>query len=155
MRTPVPLHAPRFLGNEKKYLVDCIESTYVSYVGHYVTRFEEQLCQFTGSKHAVAVCSGTAALHIALFLAGVRPGDEVITQPLTFVATANAIAHCGAQPVFVDVERASLGLDPDKLAQFLENKTIDYSDRISLQSGLWKTDCGLRAHAYIWPPGAY
>ncbi|MCF8052739.1 MAG: LegC family aminotransferase [Desulfobacterales bacterium] len=125
---PVPLHAPRFQGNEKKYLIDCIDTTYVSYVGQYVTRFEEQVCRFTGAKHAVAVCSGTAALHMALLLAGVRPGEEVITQPLTFVATANAIAHCGAQPVFVDVERATLGLDPEKLAGFLEKETVDHSD---------------------------
>jgi len=125
---PVPLHAPRFLGNEKKYLMDCIDTTYVSYVGQYVTRFEDQVCQFTGAKHAIAVCSGTAALHIALLLTGVRPGDEVITQPLTFVATANAIAHCGAKPVFVDVERATLGLDPEKLADFLEKETIDRAD---------------------------
>lgn len=125
---PVPLHAPRFQGNEKKYLIDCIDSTYVSYVGQYVTRFEEEICRFTGAKHAIAVCSGTAALHMALLLAGVRPGDEVITQPLTFVATANAIIHTGAQPVFVDVERATLGLDPEKLVHFLENKTIQESD---------------------------
>jgi len=125
---PVPLHAPRFQGNEKKYLLDCIDTTYVSYVGQYVTRFEDAVCQFTGAKYAIAVCSGTAALHMALLLAGVRPGDEVITQPLTFVATANAIAHCGAEPVFVDVERATLGLDPEKLAYFLENETADHSD---------------------------
>lgn len=125
---PVPLHAPRFQGNEKKYLIDCIESTYVSYVGQYVTRFEEQVCQFTRAKHAIAMSSGTAALHMALLLADVRPGDEVITQPFTFVATANAISHCGAQPVFVDVERASLGLDPEKLAHFLEKETVDHSD---------------------------
>ena len=125
---PVPLHAPRFQGNEKQYLIDCIDSTYVSYVGQYVTRFEDEICQFTGAKHAIAVCSGTAALHMALLLAGVRPGDEVITQPLTFVATANAIVHSGAQPVFVDVERATLGIDPEKLTHFLEGKTIQQSD---------------------------
>ena len=125
---PVPLHAPRFQGNEKRYLMDCIDTTYVSYVGQYVTRFEEQVCQFTGAKYAIAVCSGTAALHMALLLTGVRPGDEVITQPLTFVATVNAIAHCGAQPVFVDVEYATLGLDPEKLADFLEKETVDHPD---------------------------
>lgn len=125
---PVPLHAPRFQGNEKKYLVDCIDTTYVSYVGQYVTRFEEQVCQFTGAKHAIAVCSGSAALHMALLLAGVQLGDEVITQPLTFVATANAIAHSGAQPVFVDVERSTLGLDPEKLVNFLEKESVEKSD---------------------------
>ena len=124
---PVPLHAPRFLGNEKKYLIDCIDSTYVSYVGQYVSRFEDEIRQFTGAKYAVAVSSGTAALHVAL-LAEVAPGDEVITQPLTFVATANAIAYCKAQPVFVDVEKSTLGLDPEKLNEFLISNCILKSD---------------------------
>jgi perosamine synthetase len=125
---PVPLHAPRFSGNEKKYLIDCIDTTYVSYVGEYVSRFEKEIRQYTGAKHAVAVTSGTAALHVALLLAEVAPGDEVITQPLTFVATANAISYCCAQPVFVDVERSTLGLDPDKLNDFLINNCILKSD---------------------------
>jgi aminotransferase in exopolysaccharide biosynthesis len=125
---PVPLHAPRFSGNEKKYLMDCIDTTYVSYVGQYVCLFEDEIRQLTGAKHAIAVSTGTAALHIALLLAGVAPGDEVITQPLTFVATANAIAYCGAQPVFVDVERSTLGLDPEKLDDFLVNNGIVKSD---------------------------
>lgn len=121
---PVPLHVPRFLGNEKKYLMDCIDTTYVSYVGHYVKRFEDEIQQFTGAKYAVAVSCGTAALHVALLLAGVSPGDEVITQPLTFVATANAISYCNAQPVFVDVERSTLGLDPEKLGDFLMHNSV-------------------------------
>ena len=125
---PVPLHAPRFSGNEKKYLIDCIDTTYVSYVGQYVSRFEDEIRQFTGAKYAVAVSSGTAALHVALLLAGVVPEDEVITQPLTFVATANAISYCGAQPVFVDIERSTLGLDPEKLNDFLISKCILKSD---------------------------
>jgi perosamine synthetase len=125
---PVPLHAPRFTGNEKKYLIDCIESTYVSYVGQYVSRFEDAIRQFTGAKYAVAVSTGTAALHVALLLAKVAPGDEVITQPLTFIATANAISYCAAQPIFVDVERSSLGLDPEKLNHFLLNNAVVKSD---------------------------
>jgi len=125
---PVPLHVPRFSGNEKKYLMDCIDTTYVSYVGQYVSRFEDEIRQLTGAKYAVAVSSGTAALHIALLLAEVAPGDEVITQPLTFVATANAISYCSAQPVFVDVERSTLGLDPEKLNDFLINNGILKSD---------------------------
>ena len=125
---PVPLHAPRFSGNEKKYLIDCIDTTYVSYVGKYVSRFEDEIRQFTGAKYAVAVSSGTAALHVALLLAEVAPGDEVITQPLTFVATTNAISYCGAQPVFLDVERSTLGLDPGKLNDFLINNGILKSD---------------------------
>jgi len=125
---PVPLHAPRFSGNEKKYLMDCIDTTYVSYVGQYVSRFENAILQYTGAKYAVAVSSGTAALHIALLLAEVASGDEVITQPLTFVATANAISYCNAQPVFMDVERVTLGLDPEKLNNFLVNNSIMKSD---------------------------
>jgi perosamine synthetase len=125
---PVPLHAPRFLGNEKKYLADCIDSTYVSYIGEYVGRFEEKIKVFTGARYAVAVSSGTSALHIALLLVGVAPKDEVITQSLTFVATANAIVYCGAQPIFVDVERSTLGLDPEKLENFLSSSTIQRSD---------------------------
>ena len=125
---PVPLHAPRFSGNEKKYLIDCIDTTYVSYVGQYVNHFEDEIRQYTGSKYAIAVSTGTAALHMALLLAEVAPGDEVITQPLTFIATANAISYCSAQPVFVDVERATLGLDPEKLNNFLINNGILKSD---------------------------
>ena len=117
---PVPLHAPLFTGNEKKYLIDCIDSTYVSYVGQYVSRFEEHIQTFTGAKYAVTVVNGTAALHIALLLAGVGSDDEVITQPLTFVATANAISYCNAHHVFVDVEKSTLGLDPQVLSDFLK-----------------------------------
>lgn len=125
---PVPLHAPRFLGNEKKYLIDCIDTTYVSYVGEYVIRFEELIRQFTGAKYSVAVSSGTAALHTALLLKDVRSNTEVITQPLTFVATINAVAYCGAQPVFVDVEKSTLGLDPQKLNDFLIKHAVLKAD---------------------------
>lgn len=128
LENPVPLHAPRFSGNEKKYLIDCIDSTYVSYVGQYVSRFEDAIQQYTGAKYAVAVSSGTAALHVALLLAEVVPGDEVITQPLTFVATANVISYCSAQPIFVDVEPSTLGLDPDKMNDFLINNSMLKSD---------------------------
>ena len=124
----IPLHAPRFLGNEKKYLLDCIDSTFVSYVGQYVSRFEDEIRQFSGAKYCVAVSTGTAALHISLLLADVAPDTEVITQPLTFVATANAISYCGAYPVFVDVEKSTLGLDPDKLNEFLSEYAIIKSD---------------------------
>jgi len=117
---PVPLHAPRFTGNEKKYVVDAIDSTFVSSVGKYVDRFEEMICEITGAKYAIATVNGTCALHITLKLAGVQPGDEVITQPLSFVATANSIAHCGARPIFLDVERETLGLDPTALKHFLQ-----------------------------------
>jgi aminotransferase in exopolysaccharide biosynthesis len=116
----VPLHAPVFRGNEKRYLADCIDSTFVSSVGAYVDRFEQMMRDYTGAAHAVAVVNGTAALHMCLILTGVEPGDEVITQPLTFVATCNAIAHQRAHPVFVDVESSALGMSPVALRRFLE-----------------------------------
>ena len=122
-QNPVPLHAPVFLGKEKEYLLDCIASTYVSYAGKYVTQFEEMTAHYTGSKYAVAIVNGTAALHIALQIAGVEPGDEVITQPLTFVATANAISHCGAKPVFIDVDLDTMGMSPEKLRDWLIKNT--------------------------------
>jgi len=113
------LHEPRFAGNEWTYLKECLDSTFVSSVGPFVDRFESDLAAYTGSKHAVAVVNGTAALHIALKLAGVQPGDEVLVPALTFVATANAIAYCGATPHFVDCEERTLGLDPQALRDYL------------------------------------
>ena len=117
------LHEPVFIGNEKRYLNDCIESTFVSYVGKYVTTFEEMTAHYTGSKYAVAIVNGTAALQIALQIAGVEHDDEVITQPLTFVATANAISHCGAKPVFIDVDLETMGMSPEKLNYWLLNNS--------------------------------
>ena len=116
----IPLHEPRFVGNEKKYLLDVIDSTFVSSVGPYVGEFEAKIAEYTGARHAIATVNGTAALHVALLLAGVEPGDEVITQAVTFVATCNAIQYCGAEPVFVDVEPATLGICPIALNGFLE-----------------------------------
>lgn len=116
---PLSLHEPRFVGNEWKYVKDCIDTGWVSSVGEYVTRFEQQLAAYTGAAHAVAVVNGTAALHICLLLAGVRPGDEVIIPTLTFIATANAVSYCGAIPLLADSEARSLGLDTEKLARFL------------------------------------
>ena len=121
-QNPVPLHAPVFFGKEKEYLCDCIDSTFVSYVGKYVTQFEEITAKFTGAKYAVAVVNGTAALQIALQIAGVKYGDEVITQPLTFVATANAISHCGAKPVFVDVDLDTYGNVSQKFGRLVKRK---------------------------------
>lgn len=115
----IPLHVPVFAGNEKKYLVDCIESGYVSSVGSYVNRLEKMTQEYTGIAHAVAAVNGTAALHIALLLAGVMPEDEVITQPVTFVATINALRYCNARPIFLDVDREFLGLSSEKLEEFL------------------------------------
>jgi len=116
----IPLHAPQFRGNEKEYLLDTIDSTYVSSVGAYVDTFEERVAEYTGAKHAIATVNGTSALHIALKLAGVEPSTEVITQSLTFVATCNAIRYCQAEPVFVDVDLDTMGLSPESLAAFLD-----------------------------------
>ena len=123
-QNPVALHAPVFMGKEKEYLAQCIDSTFVSYVGEFVNKFEAITAQFTGAKYAVAVVNGTAGLQIALQVIGVQHGDEVITQPLTFVATANAISHAGAIPVFVDVDKDTLGMSPEKLEDWLEKNTI-------------------------------
>jgi len=120
----IPLHEPYFGGNEKKYVLDCIETNYVSSVGKYVDKFEEMIRDFTGAKYAIATVNGTAALHIALKLAGVQPGDLVITQPLTFVATCNAITYCGAEPVFVDIDSDTLGMSPDSLESWLSTNTV-------------------------------
>ncbi len=115
----IPLHEPRFLGNEKKYLLDCIDSTFVSSVGKYVNRFEQEFAQYIGSRFAIATVNGTSALHIALLLAGVEQDDEVITQPLTFIATCNAISYQKAHPVFIDVDKDTMGLSPTALLVFL------------------------------------
>lgn len=119
----IPLHAPTFRGNEKKYLEECIDSTFVSSVGKFVDRFEQITEEYTGAKKAVVCDSGTNALHIALLLSDVKPDDEVITQPLSFIATANAISYCGAIPTFVDVDRDTLGLSPEKLELFFKQHT--------------------------------
>lgn len=117
----IPLHAPVLSGRERQYVVDTIDSTFVSSVGAYVDRFERDMATYTASPRAVATMNGTAALHIALKLAGVEQGDLVITQPLTFVATCNAIVYCGAAPVFVDVDRETLGLSPSAMDNWLHS----------------------------------
>jgi perosamine synthetase len=120
---PRKLHEPNFEGNELKYVQDCIESTYVSSVGKYVDQFEIELAKFTGAKFAISMSNGTAALHLALRLAGVKRDDEVLVQSFTFVATANAITYCGATPHFVDIESENLGIDPIKLQEYLSEIT--------------------------------
>lgn len=116
----LPLHEPRFIGNEKKYLNDCIDSTFVSSVGKYVDTFEAEFAKKVGSKFAIATVNGTSALHISLILANVTKDDEVITQPLTFIATCNAISYIGSKSVFVDVDLDTMGLSPKSLREFLE-----------------------------------
>ncbi len=124
----IPLHAPVFVGNEKKYLSECIDTTFVSYTGAFVGKFEEMVKTYTGSKYAVAMVNGTSALHLALHICGVERGNEVLTQALTFVATVNAITYTGAKPVFIDSEKTSLGMDPDKLEEFLHQETTMKDD---------------------------
>jgi len=119
----VPLHSPVFIGNEKKYLNECIDSTFVSSVGNFVNKFEEMITQITGSTYAIATVNGTAALHMALILADVLQDDEVITQSLTFVATTNAIKYQKAHPVFIDCSPQTLGLCPNVLNEFLKQNT--------------------------------
>lgn len=121
----IPLHAPVFNGNEKKYLEECIDSTFVSSVGKFVDLFEEKIAEYTGAKKAVVCVNGTNALHLALMMVGVERDTEVITQPLTFIATANAISYCGAHPVFLDVDMDTLGLSPTALRSWLETNTED------------------------------
>ncbi len=122
----IPLHAPVFRGRERELVQDTIDSTFVSSVGAYVDRFEKDMAAFTTSPRAVAVMNGTAALHAALKLVDVVPGDLVVTQSLTFVATCNAIAYCSAEPLFVDVDRHTLGLSPSALETWLaEHALID------------------------------
>ncbi len=119
----IPLHEPKFLGNEKNYLNECIDSTFVSSVGKFVDEFEHKIAKYTGAKHSIATSNGTSALHISLILANVDKDSEVITQPLTFVATCNAISYCNAKPIFIDVDRDTMGLSPSALKFFLENNT--------------------------------
>ncbi len=116
----VPLHIPEFAGSEKTYLNQCIDSNFVSYLGEFVNRFERMLAEFTGAKRVLATVNGTSALHACLKIVGVTQGDEVFVPSLTFVATANAVSYCGAVPHFVDVEERTLGVDPFKLADYLE-----------------------------------
>ena len=120
----IPLHEPKFLGNEKSFIAETIDSTFVSSVGKFVDRFESDLSMFTGSEKAIATVNGTSALHLSLVLANVQPKDYVITQSLTFVATCNAISYCKANPIFVDVGRDTLGMCPAALESYLEENAI-------------------------------
>ena len=127
-KAKIALHEPRFCGKEKEFLLDCIDSTFVSSVGKYVNLFEDKIKEFTGAKYAIATSNGTSALHLSLILAGVKSGDLVISQPLTFIATCNSISYLGAEPVFVDVDKKTLGLSAEKLADFFAAKTIIKND---------------------------
>ena len=139
----IPLHRPVFEGNERQYLVDCIDSNFVSSVGAKVVEFEQQIAAFTGAKYAIATVNGTAALHVALQLAGVGRDDEVVTQALTFIATCNALSYAGAHPVFVDVDIDTLGLSPQALRRWL-------SEHAELRDGqAWNRSTGRRIAACV------
>lgn len=122
------LHEPCFAGEEWSYVKECLDTGWVSSVGKFVDRFEEELAAVTGVKRAVAVVNGTAALHVCLLLAGVEPGDEVLIPALTFIATANAVAYCGAVPHFVDSCEETLGVDPERLCRYLEETAVVRAD---------------------------
>ena len=132
----VPLAVPVFIGNEKKYLNECIDTTFVSSVGKFVDRFEEDMAKYTGCKRAVVVVSGTNALHMSLMLAGVERDDEVLTQALTFIATCNALSYIGAQPVFIDVDRDTMGLSPVAMREWLsKNAEIKNGECFNKRTG--------------------
>lgn len=139
----IPLHAPSFSGNEKAYVTETIDSTFVSSVGKYVDEFEQRMEDFTGTGKAVATVNGTAALHTALYMAGVQRGDLVITQALTFVATCNALYHMGAEPIFVDVSPVSLGLCPKAVDDFL----CEYAEQD--ETGCFHKQTGKRIKAVV------
>ena len=132
----IPLHEPKFIGNEKKYVLETIESTFVSSVGEYVNKFEQEIASITGAKYAVAIVNGTSALHLALKCAGVQNNDLVITQSLSFIATTNAISYLGAAPIFIDVDLQTMGLCPIALKEWLLTET---EQKINNESG--KIEC--------------
>ena len=140
----IPLHEPRFIGKEREYVMDCIDSTFVSSVGKYVDLFEEKVKEFTGAKYAIATTNGSAALHLSLVLAGVKRDELVITQPLTFIATCNAISYIGAEPLFIDVDKETLGLSPNKLEDFLSKYT-----KINVNGNLIHIESGKRIAACV------
>ena len=148
----IPLHAPAFVGNERQYVLDAVESTFVSSVGRYVDEFESKVAAYTGAKKAVAVVNGTAALHTALTLAGVEQGDIVVTQALTFVATCNAIHQLGAEPLFIDVCENTLGLCPNSLEAFLvERAYLDDEGLCRLYSTNQKISAVVPMHTFGHP----
>jgi perosamine synthetase len=139
----VPLHKPTFEGNERQYLIDCIDSNFVSSVGSRVNDFEQQIVAFTGARYAIATVNGTAALHIALQLTGVCRDDEVISQALTFIASCNAINYCGAHPVFIDVDCDTMGMSAEALKRFLEI----YAEK--REGAVWNKSTGRRIAACL------
>ena len=148
---PIPLHRPIFCGDEKSYLLECIDSNFVSSAGSRVDEFERKVASFTGAKNAIAVVNGTNALQIALILAGVREQDEVLTQALTFVATCNAISYVGAAPVFIDVDKDTLGMSPVFLRGFLEGHAIKEGNAVFNKSTGKRISSCLPMHTFGSP----
>ena len=147
----IPLHRPVFEGNERAYLINCIESNYVSSVGEKVLSFEREVARFVNAEYSVATVNGTSALHTALLIAGTRSGDEVLTQALTFVATCNAISYTGARPVFIDVDKDTLGMSPRALRTWLEANTKQVNGRtINIWTGARVSSC-LPMHTFGLP----
>ncbi|SHF38775.1 aminotransferase, LLPSF_NHT_00031 family [Bacteroides faecichinchillae] len=147
----VPLHVPLFIGNEKKYLNECIDSTYVSSVGKFVDRFEEMVADYTGAKKAVVCVSGTNALHMAMMLVGVERDDEVLTQALTFIATCNAISYIGGHPVFIDVDKETLGLSPNAVkAWLIKNAEVRGGECFNKNTGR-RVKCCVPMHTFGHP----
>jgi perosamine synthetase len=156
----IPVAAPALVGRELEYVTDCIESSWISSAGSYIERFEASFSEFVGVEHAVACCNGTAALHLALLALGVGPGDEVIVPTLTYVATANAVRYCGAEPVFVDSDQETWNLDPAKVEQSFTPRTkgviavhlyghpadMDPINAAARSRGLWVLEDAAEAH---------
>ena len=139
-----PLAVPVFQGNEKAYLNECIDTTFVSSVGKFVDRFEEDMAKYTGTKKAVVCVSGTNALHMSLMLVGVERNDEVLTQALTFIATCNALSYIGAHPVFLDVDKTTMGLSPDAMKGWLIKNA-------EIRNGEFRSSCkSMCSYAHLW-----
>ena len=147
----IPLHAPVFAGNEHNYVAETIDSTFVSSIGKFVDSFEEEIKKYTGAKYAVACVNGTAALHMALILAGVKKDDLIITQSLSFIATCNAISYLHAKPVFVDVDRTTLGLSATALEYFLKNSTVQKNGACFHKQTLRKISACVPMHTFGHP----
>lgn len=147
----IPLHRPVFKGLEKKYLNECIDTNFVSSVGKKVSDFEDAIVEFTKTKYAIATVSGTAALHIAMELAGVKQDEEVLTQPLTFIATCNAISYTRAKPVFLDVDRDTLSMSPQSLEQFLIKNTYTKKSQIFNKKTKKRISACVPMHTFGFP----
>ena len=147
----IPLSAPVFTGNEKKYLEECVDSTFVSSVGKFVDQFEEMVADYTGAEKAVVCVNGTNALHLAMMLTGVKRNDEVITQALTFVATCNAISYIGAHPIFIDVDRGTMGLSPAAVDQWLNANAELHGEECFNKNTGHRIKCCVPMHTFGHP----